>query len=86
MVQINVIAYDVLIISNNLKTSLEEALQELDNNFIINLQFVNNSWPYKKKLPGNILLVKGIYLFFPLYVRTSLCSHGRTEFPKNGVG
>lgn len=43
MVQINVIAYDVLIISNNLKTSLEEALQELDNNFIINLQFVNNS-------------------------------------------
>lgn len=37
MVQINVNAYDLLIISNNLKT-LEEELQELDNNLNITLQ------------------------------------------------
>jgi hypothetical protein len=36
-VQIKVNACDVLILSNSLK-DLEEALQELDNNFIINLQ------------------------------------------------
>lgn len=35
MVQINVNAYDVLIIPNNLKT-LEELLEELDNNCNIN--------------------------------------------------
>jgi hypothetical protein len=36
-VQINVNAFDVFIIPKNLK-ALEELLQELDNNFKINLQ------------------------------------------------
>jgi hypothetical protein len=84
MVEININAYDVLMISNYLK-SLEELLEELDNNFNIFNKFVDNSCSYKN-IPGNILLVKDIYLFVPLYVRMSLCPHGRAEFPKKGVG